>query len=377
MKILRIAIIGAALVCAQMISGQGRGITPAAGPNPDLVPGPANNGSALSGRFTLDDGSPPPDRVRVELTCNSIARPQGWSDAKGNFSVQLGEYNPDEVMDLTYAKSIDRPNSGAGAATAPTPIDTIPRDLAGCDLRGALAGFRSSVVPLSGHRRLDSPDVGTIVLRRMENVEGLTTSATTELAPKDARKAHEKGIEAMRKRNPDEAQKDFKKAVEIDPKYAVAWFDLGRVYELRNHTKEAMDAYHQAIAADGKYLYPYERMYIITAREERWPEVLEITGRVIHLDPYDFPRAYYFNALANLNLNDLDQAEKSAREAVKLDLRANPRSGYVLGVILARKQVFGEAAELLRAYLKAVPNTSEADLVKAQLAALEKNSPQK
>lgn len=334
--------------------------------------GKASGGSVLSGKFAVDDGSPPPDRVRVELTCNSLPKPEGWTDLKGNFSVQLGVDSPDELSDLTYAKPIQRQGSGPGAVSSAPPVDAIPRDLAGCDIRGVLPGYRSDVVSLSGHRRLDSPDVGTIILHRLSDVQGMTTSATTAMAPNDARKALEKAAEAFKKRNPDEAQKELKKAVEIYPKYALAWFDLGRVYESRNHLKEAADAYRHSVEADDKYLFPYERLYILTAHDEQWPQVRELTNNVIRLDPYDFPRAYYFSSLANLNLGDLDAAEKSALEAVKLDLAANPRAGYVLGVILAQKQNFKEAADLLQAYLKAVPNSIEADTVKKQLAELEK-----
>jgi Tfp pilus assembly protein PilF len=267
--------------------------------------------------------------------------------------------------------------SGVASIAAPPPIDNIPRDFNGCDLRGVLAGFRSDTVSLSGHRRLDSPEVGTIILHRLENVSGLTASATTAMAPDAARKAFEKAVEAFRKKNPDDAQKDLKKAVEIYPKYALAWFDLGRVYESRNHLKEATDAYRHSIEADDKYLYPYERLYILTAHDEQWPQVRDLTNNVIRLDPYDFPRAYYFSALANLNLNDLDTAEKSGRQAVKLDLQLNPRAGYVLGVILARKQNFAEAAGLLQAYLKAAPNSPDGEMVKRQLAELEKYAPPK
>ena len=104
--------------------------------------------------------------------------------------------------------------------------------------------------------------------------------------------------------------------------------------------------------------------------------MLEITNKVIRLDPFDFPRAYYFNAIANSNLNDLDAAEKSAREAVKMDLKGNPRAGYVLGTIVARKQNFAEATELLQAYLKVAP-AIEADTVKQQLEELRKYVAQK
>ena len=182
-------------------------------------------------------------------------------------------------------------------------------------------------------------------------------------------------MEALKKRNPDDAQKELKKAVEIYPNYAAAWFQLGRVHESRSHWKEAADAYRRSVAADPKYLYPYERLYLVTSHQELWPEVREVTANVIRLDPVDYPRAYYFSALANLNLADMDAAEKSAREAVRLDLTGNPRAGYVLGVILARKQGFSEAADLLRAYLKTPQSSVEAEMVKQQLAALEKMVP--
>lgn len=350
-------------------------VNPAPGPNPNTLPVVSTTSSVISGRFVLEDGGPPPSLVRVELTCNSIPRPMGWSDDKGAFTVQLSINNQDEIADLQYAKTANQPLSGVISQGEPPPIDTIPQNFQGCDLRGALPGYRSGIVPLSGRRRLDSPEIGAIVLHRVANMEGLTSSATTSLAPPPARKSHDKALEAMKKHKPEDAERDLKKAVEIYPKYALAWFDLGRVYESRNRLNAAIEAYRHSTEADDKFLYPYERLYIIASRAEQWREVLEITNKVIRLDPYDFPRAYYFNAIANSNLNDLDAAEKSAREAVKLDV-ANPRAGYVLGTIVARKQNFAEATELLAAYLKVAP-AIEADLVKRQLEELRKYVAQK
>ena len=37
------------------------------------------------------------------------------------------------------------------------------------------------------------------------------------------------------------------------------------------------------------------------------------------MNPYDIPAAYAFDAMAHLNLNELDAAEKSAREGLKMD----------------------------------------------------------
>src|SRR5580693_4147460 len=109
-------------------------IAPSGGVNPSSIPSLAT-GAVLTGKFVTDDGTVPPDRVRVELVCNSMPRPQGWSDAKGNFTVQLGSTNPDESFDLSYGTPSERNPGGAASKTAPTALETIPRDLTGCELR--------------------------------------------------------------------------------------------------------------------------------------------------------------------------------------------------------------------------------------------------
>ena len=108
-------------------------------------------------------------------------------------------------------------------------------------------------------------------------------------------------------------------------------------------------------------------------KEAKWQEVADTTDRVLRLNPFNFPGAYYFNAVANLQLQHLDVAEKNAREALKLDSgQRNPRINYVLGVILAQKQDFAASAECLRAYLKAAPEAKDAETVRKQLAEVEK-----
>ncbi|MEO7142077.1 MAG: tetratricopeptide repeat protein, partial [Bryobacteraceae bacterium] len=331
----------------------------------------------LSGKVMLSDGTPPPEPVVIEMLCNGTPRPEGYTDSKGRFSFQLGQ-NTDVMADASYSPGFGPGSMGPGSmgqgSTMPGGQSTIrPRDIMGCELRASLAGFRSDSVNLAMRRSLDDPDVGTILLHRMANVEGLTISATSALAPKDARKAFEKGRAEERKNKLDDAEKNFEKAVAEYPKFAAAWNELGRIHEQRNEAGEARKDYAQAMASDSKFVNPYEGMYRLAARESKWQDVADTSDRVIRLNPYDFPSAYFYNAVANLNLKKLDDAEKSAREAVKLDTRhANPRSEHVLGVILAQKQDFHGAAEHMEAFLKLVPAGQESDQVKKQLAEVQK-----
>ena len=66
----------------------------------------------------------------------------------------------------------------------------------------------------------------------------------------------------------------------------------------------------------------------------------------MRLNPFDFPGAYYANAVANYQLKNFEAAEKSAREASKLKgKQAEPRSYYILGLTLAQKGDFVAASE--------------------------------
>ena len=102
-------------------------------------------------------------------------------------------------------------------------------------------------------------------------------------------------------------------------------------------------------------------------------DVADTTGRLIKLDPVDYADAYFYNSVANYYLKNFDAAEKSVREAQKLDTRNQmPKTNQLLGVILAEKQDFAGAAENIKKYLTFLPEGKEAETAKKQLIELEK-----
>src|SRR4029077_21254811 len=114
--------------------------------------------------------------------------------------------------------------SGSSNSTVPNGTSMFSGQYMGCDIQAQLPGFRSEVIHLDARRSMDNPEIGTIIMHRLANMDGLTISATTQLAPKDAKKAYDKGKAELDKKKPDEAQKEFEKAVSIYPKFAIAWF---------------------------------------------------------------------------------------------------------------------------------------------------------
>jgi Flp pilus assembly protein TadD len=359
----------------------------------------------LSGRVILEDGWPPSERVDIETICNGQPYVAAHTDKMGLFSFRLGAPGNRTLQDASVGSAegsfgrlaMGPPPSAGGAQTTTTdsqqPASTDPapqsttttgsgprsggndRAFMHCDLRAKLPGYKSETISLANRRPMDDPDVGTIILRRLTPVEGQVVSVTALAAPKDARNAYEKGRQALKANKPDDARKDFEKASRIYPKYAAAWCELGKLQLQRRRVEDARRLFETAIRADPKYLDPYLQLAALQAVAGQWPELAETTGAALGLDPHDYPQAYYLNALANFNIRNTDAAEKSAREAERLDTRHQfPGSWQVLGRILDIRRQFAEAAAQMREYLRLVPRAPDAAAVRMRLAQIEKIS---
>jgi tetratricopeptide (TPR) repeat protein len=152
------------------------------------------------------------------------------------------------------------------------------------------------------------------------------------------------------------------KARAMDPLNPEMYRQLSDVLQHQHHNDESNIAAVQASA-------------ITSLQDKNWQGAADLSERVLRFNSTDYPTAYYLNAMANLHLGNLDQAEKSAREAIRLDSeRHNPRTKYVLGLILAEKHDYKRAADLLNAYLEALPNAPDAEIVRRQLREIEQSA---
>jgi len=354
-------------------SRTGPGLT---GPTPGLSNYPLNQGIYLSGKVVMEDGTPPPESVTIERVCDTSARAQAYTDQKGRFSFQVGQTAgvlQDASEDATIPGGQIRPASSIAAGPNSQQSSLSDLRLATCELRALLAGYRSDTVNINARHLLDDPDVGTIVLHRLANVAGTVISVTSLAAPNDARRAYEKGLIARRKHKLPEAAKDFQKAVDIYPKYAVAWYDLGRIQEQDRNIAGARTSYEKALAADARFMSPYVQLAEMAAQDRNWTELADTTDRLLKLDPVDYPAAYFDNAVANLNLGRIGEAEKSARAGEKLDTSHRyPKLAQVLSRILERKGDYAGAAESMRLYLESAPDAEDAAKMKIRLAELER-----
>jgi len=363
--------------------------------NPTTTSPPINRPIYISGRVMREDGTPPTEEVVIERVCNGSSHAEGYADSKGYFSLQLGstggvfqdasEIGPGGYGGRGGSSGMGRTGgmgqSGMGGGGGMGGMDSMSgtsggvsgANLSNCEIRARVAGYRSQAVSLFNRRSLDDPNIGTILLHRVGESEGSAISAVSLAAPKDAHKAFEKGQEAVKKQKIEDAAKDYQKAVELYPKYAAAWCELGKLQVRQNQTDEGRKSFNSAIEADPKFIEPYLTLSLLELQAQQWKDLADLSDRALKLDPFDYPREFFFNAVAHFNLKEVDAAEKSAREAERLDTRHDvPDSEHLLGVILAQRHDYTAAADHLRAYLQYRPNASDAETVRAQLAQIEK-----
>ena len=333
----------------------------------------------VSGRVATDDGSPFADPVVIESVCDGVSHAEGFAGPNGDFGFRLGDSNSGIMQDASVRSANDyfgSPNvqEQQDPSNNAPPRYIVPKELemADCGIRAVLPGYKSDTIGVGNRRALENPNVGTIMLHRMGKADGQAVSVTSLAAPKDARAAFDKGRQALKKNQPEDAQKEFEKATHAYPAYATAWFELGKLASGRGQFDSALSSFQTAMRADPKYVDSYLSVAAIQSVEKQWAPLLETTAALLRLDPYDYPQAYYMNALANYALKNMDAAEKSASAAEKIDAQCRfPRTWQLLGAILANRRAFPEAAGQLRQYLKAAPEAPDAAAARAELSQLE------
>jgi tetratricopeptide (TPR) repeat protein len=341
--------------------------TPSTNPQSTTAPQPI----FLTGQVMLDDGTAPTEPVVIERVCHGQPHAEGYTDSRGYFSIQLFQPNSGVLQDASEDSTYRSTMGGSGVGGSQLGGTALgngsstgfgqERLLLDCELRAKASGFRSQSIMLANRRPLDPPDVGVILLHRNGGQdEGTTVSAVSLAAPKDAHHAYVKGVEQLKKGKTGDALVNFEKAVESYPDYAAAWYEIGRIELAANDNAAARHAFETAVKADPKFVLPYVELSVVELRDKKWQALADVTDKVIKLNSFDYPQAFYYNAAAYYYLKDLDRAEKSAREADRLDTHHEiPKNLYLLGIILSQRHDYPGAAEKLRAYLKLAPDAED------------------
>jgi predicted Zn-dependent protease len=318
----------------------------------------------ITGKVQLEDKSVPPAPALIERLCDGLPHPEGTTDLKGNFAVDLGHDIIQDPYAIHAQPGVDMPP------------DEGDHPFNNCLILASLPGYRSDLVPMAGAKPDGHPYLGTIVLHYVGKVDGHLISPTSLEAPKDAKKDFDKAQEVTRKNKQAEAIQDYQKAVKAYPDYAAAWFELGRLQASAHNMDDARKSFDAAVKADPKYLSPYLQLSALAYNNKDWPALAEVSERLLALDTFDYPQSYFYAAVANYFTGKYQEAQKCAQESLKADTQHHfPETYELMASILVKLNQPAAAVEQLETYLKLFPKSGDVITVQSQVAQLKASLP--
>ena len=314
----------------------------------------------------METGKPTPEPVSIELNCGMRPLQAIHTDLGGYFTFSLGsgvqsnmDFSASNENPMAQANSRQNLPGGAGGS------------LTGCELRVSVPGYHPLTYTLSQHPDMGRMEVGTLRLQRIAGIEGSAISVTSLLVPGNARKEYEKALKEVRGNHPDAARQHLEKAIAGYEKYAAAWNELGRIFNASHSTDKAREAFQKAIAADPQYTPPYLSLATLELESRNYQSAVETATKLLELDS-SISFASFVQAVGDFNLNRLDEAEKSARQAEKGAQGNLPQVHALLADIFLQKQDYPHAASQMRTYLQESPNGPFAEQMRKDLEQIQK-----
>jgi tetratricopeptide (TPR) repeat protein len=240
-----------------------------------------------------------------------------------------------------------------------------------CWIRATHAGYISTSLDISGINTTSHDTTHTlpplVLSKKVPDPYSIIT--TSDNIPFRARSSFEAAMKSLDTSNYADAGSRLEAAVKASAKFTEAWHALGVVDERLNKTAEARDAYEHAIKSDSKFVRPYITLARLCLKTKDWDCAARAAAEGIKADPkHVYPELYLHQAVAQYEMKDLNGAEASVQEALRLDpLHHLPREEYVLGRILEAKGDAHAAREHMANYLKLDPAPPDVDLVKGHL----------
>jgi tetratricopeptide (TPR) repeat protein len=221
--------------------------------------------------------------------------------------------------------------------------------------------------------QLDGPSAKLVVYLKGRSAPIRQSSYTVSVRelkiPGRAQDEFQKGLQRLAKNDPAGSLSHFTKASQAFPGYFEAYYNKGVAEMTLGHRDEAIRAFQTAIDLSGGRYATAEFGYgYLLCQEGRPVEAEKIVRRGLEVEDAS-PQGYVILGQALKQLNRLDEAEKSAHEA----LLRNPNYAgayLVLSDVAERKGEYRAEIEDLDIYLKLQPNGPGSELArKVRIAA--------
>ncbi len=331
----------------------------------------------VSGQAVTQNGQKIRGTVSVKLACGIKTLQAVHADLDGHFLFTFG-LGTQSNMDFTAADSSPiSAASGGGLSPTAAPAtmpgnggsDSSGLNLMGCDVYVSASGYEPVMHTITETAVIGTLEVGVFILRSIAVDEAASISVTSLAAPSGARKEFEKAVKDVQQNHRDSAAQHLEKAVSLYDKFAVAWYELGRIYAL-NDSSKARHAFEKSIDADARYADPYVSLAGLMLGVHDNLGAVQAASHALEIQPLN-GLANLIQAAANFNLDRLAEAEKSARLAEETTHGDLPQLHALLASIHLKKEDYPSAMLEMRSYLKEAPQGPFAPQFKRNLERLD------
>jgi len=207
--------------------------------------------------------------------------------------------------------------------------------------------------------------------RQQTSTQGSISAAMLNI-PGKAESEFEKGVGALKKQEFDEAEKRFKRAIELYPRYAQAYINLGFIAMQHGQPDSAQSFFTQAVKADEQYAPSYVNLAKSFIGRKEYPPALELLTKASSLAPNNV------EVLALLTMLEYESSQMVAAVDHARKVHALPShekfafAHFIAGKALESQNLAPDAVAEYKLFLKEGAQGPTADKAKASIDALEK-----
>ncbi len=287
------------------------------------------SGFTIFGRVSLPNGKP---ATRVKVI---IEGPRGIT--RDTISDDQGQYEIRSLPGGRYRARATNPNA-PDQVCDPTESDTTRA--------------YSNRLQMDVFLKLPMPE-------EKRNFNPGTVSAEEANIPQAARKAYEQSIKLQKDNQPQQALTQLNQAIELHPSYFQALTERGNLLMQQNKLAEAEADFVRALKLNEKYAPALRGLGYCQIQQKQFQAAVSNLEKAFVLEP-SAPLTLLLLGYANLSLHRYEEAKQCLQQALKLGPESAVRAHIHLAEIFAQEQKFKEAADEIRAYLKAKPDAADA-----------------
>jgi Flp pilus assembly protein TadD len=304
----------------------------------------------ILGQIRILRGDVPPHQILVELQHRGAAMDDVYADAQGHFgflNLPGGEYHV-IVNDEDYFPVDERVNVNPDVNPYTMVQITLrpPENVKKDDPMGSRAS--------GGNPYLVDP------------------SDYSKRFPKKALKEYERGVDAERKGNHDEAIAHYLGALKIAPDYYPAHNNLGSIYLSKADFKSAEEQFQETVRLDQNDAQAYFNLGNVLMLIGHYPASEMALSSGLQRRP-DSAFGHFLEGCLDVRTGKLPEAEESLRTALQLDSTMWQAHLQLVGLYLQQQQRQLAITEL-QAFLKAFPSVPAVPKAKELLHRLQTES---